>query len=921
MAYVHSSEHSRRRVASHVDAYLASHDPNERENKGSEVGDPVEEPIYTPQVAYGGYPRFDYPPAAYPPAPYPQETFNSAGFQPPYPAANHPLRSNRRAASYAPAVYAQEDSDYGASSPRYPPGHPLATLSDIFERTMQAALAAGRGAGQCDILEEWYHKEQASVFQALLGPSGPPYHYNAQAQYQHNQPPVIVVGPPSPQTVYVGQRRPSSPSSAGSRDTEQRGRVSINPVATQMNQPPFSPTSSAAHGVSSPNDVPSPPTSPRSSNGAPRSPPPSAKPSVSVRPISNQRPPTSVRNPVASSSSAPPVPQTVPVRHRSSSVAERPLSPEMRRPSHSHSTIYEVRQPTSRRNPGGSSPPWQRVPVIQGGRQSPFQPVHSSHTATYTSPGYGTQTMGNPFDGNVQTGCVNLLPTTVVIKEILEDTLASMPLRLFNTKDGKMYSQKELIAAFWTSEQCKALLLLTTPQLAQTQTLYIKEVVRKYFEYAMLSHRWEDEEPMFRDIQGDIFSMTEPAGIKKVQKYCRTAEFLGFQWAWSDTCCIDKGSSADQEESIASMFLWYRNSAITIVYLSDVNSSSSDALKRSLWFTRGWTLQELLAPRFIQFYKADWTLYSGGPEVNHKNVDRMLDLLETATGVGKKFIINFSPGVENARARLRWAYKRKTAKEEDIAYSLMGIFDIQIPVVYGEKAKAFGRLLTEIVGRSGDITLFDWVGQGSRLNTCLPAHPKCYYDTAWLSGDALSGRTVSVANSPRNQNLEKYPSLYRLLVDPPPVRLYFTQGKLTVNCIVHKVETLKFHYESIRRPGIYRYDISADGLKSFSINTGETIAQVPDDTDSEDENIIIPTYTVVRLWHPDVLYDAQESGAPSDPLLSFQQLTKPFIALLLMRQGTGNYRRVPTRAPILAMLKNPDNIESITSDISSIEIS
>ncbi|KAH7908324.1 heterokaryon incompatibility protein-domain-containing protein, partial [Hygrophoropsis aurantiaca] len=276
------------------------------------------------------------------------------------------------------------------------------------------------------------------------------------------------------------------------------------------------------------------------------------------------------------------------------------------------------------------------------------------------------------------------------------------------------------------SEQYKALLLLTTPQLAQTQTLYIKEVVRKYFEYAMLSHRWEDEEPVFRDIQGDVYLMEEPAGVKKLQRFCRTAKTLGFQWAWSDTCCIDKDSSANLAECIASMFLWYRNSAITIVYLSDVNSSSGDALKGSLWFTRGWTLQELLAPRFIQFYKADWTLYFGGQEVNHKNVDRMLDLLETATGVDKKFIVNFSPGVENARARLRWAHKRKTLKEEDIAYSLMGIFDIQITVEYGVQARAFGRLLMEIVGRSGDITLFDWVGQGSRLNTCLPAHPKCY---------------------------------------------------------------------------------------------------------------------------------------------------------------------------------------------------
>ncbi|KAH7921214.1 hypothetical protein BV22DRAFT_998078, partial [Leucogyrophana mollusca] len=227
-------------------------------------------------------------------------------------------------------------------------------------------------------------------------------------------------------------------------------------------------------------------------------------------------------------------------------------------------------------------------------------------------------------------------------------------------------------------------------------------------EYAMLSHRWEDEEPVYKDIKSDIYSMKEPTGIKKLQSFCRTAEALGYQWAWSDTCCIDKKSSADLEESIASMFLWYRNSAITIVYLSDVASSSPNALRRSLWFTRGWTLQELLAPRVVQFYKADWTPFIEGQCFDHKSIDSILDILENATGVDRKFILNFNPGVDNARARLRWAYNRKTAKEEDIAYSLMGIFDIQIPVVYGEKAKAFGRLLMEIVGRSGDVTLFDW---------------------------------------------------------------------------------------------------------------------------------------------------------------------------------------------------------------------
>ena len=124
----------------------------------------------------------------------------------------------------------------------------------------------------------------------------------------------------------------------------------------------------------------------------------------------------------------------------------------------------------------------------------------------------------------------------------------------------------------------------------------------------MLSHRWEDDELAFERLKGQsVYDL--PASIfQKVRGFCRQAATQGFDWAWVDTCCIDQTSSADVSESISSMFSWYRGSALTIIYLSDVATSNVQALLRSQWFRRGWTLQELLAANVIQIYKRDWGL-------------------------------------------------------------------------------------------------------------------------------------------------------------------------------------------------------------------------------------------------------------------------------------------------------------------------
>ncbi|OHW98848.1 HET domain containing protein [Colletotrichum incanum] len=136
--------------------------------------------------------------------------------------------------------------------------------------------------------------------------------------------------------------------------------------------------------------------------------------------------------------------------------------------------------------------------------------------------------------------------------------------------------------------------------------------------YAILSHTWEAEELSFRDME-DLKKASKKRGFLKIAKICEIAKASGIQWAWVDTCCIDKSSSAELTESINSMWRWYKEARICYAFLSDLSMSgwtndpplqsraTGEGLERCRWFTRGWTLQELLAPDSIVFFDKNWT--------------------------------------------------------------------------------------------------------------------------------------------------------------------------------------------------------------------------------------------------------------------------------------------------------------------------
>jgi hypothetical protein len=201
-------------------------------------------------------------------------------------------------------------------------------------------------------------------------------------------------------------------------------------------------------------------------------------------------------------------------------------------------------------------------------------------------------------------------------------------------------------------------------------------------------------------------------GYSKIVNAAREVQDLKLKWIWIDTCCIDKSSSAELQEAINSMYRWYSNAEVCLVYLSDIarpnigdtrtaSEFARAAFQSCRWTRRGWTLQELLAPITCRFYLQDWR-YMG------EKIE-FLEELSHATGIPNPVLEN--PGLVqevSVAERMSWAANRETTRSEDIGYCLLGLFDIQMPLLYGEGNKAFIRLQEEILRTTDDYSLFAW---------------------------------------------------------------------------------------------------------------------------------------------------------------------------------------------------------------------
>ncbi|KAG2148638.1 WD40-repeat-containing domain protein [Suillus bovinus] len=518
------------------------------------------------------------------------------------------------------------------------------------------------------------------------------------------------------------------------------------------------------------------------------------------------------------------------------------------------------------------------------------------------------------------------------IRRAIHAQLENAPLRLIDTSTGRLCNRDAQINVFMESTKYKELLHSFVMR-APLQTKLIKEAVIKYFSWVMLSHRWETKELLLHHIQGRNIYDLDPVGtVLKLQKFCKVARNAGHRWAWSDTCCIDQNNNVELQQSVNSMFVWYHYSALTIVYLFDVPpSSESGALASSIWNTRGWTVQEFLAPKIVLFYQADWTLYLNNRSRNHKKSVSIMQELEDATGINARALVDFRPGTTDAREKLRWASNRDTTREEDIAYSLFGIFDVNLPVIYGEKRqKALGRLLQEIIAHSGDISALDWVGQSSNFNSCLPAEISSYKALPCIF-PSLSEHDMQISISALRNNIvpvESALKLYTLLENLSVPR--FANARLQLPCIAFPLTEVR---RSSGRDGdkFFTYEVKADGLQDLLITTEDRLPQFSPTRRSRQ------TFLLVRPWKrhdlglidfADEMQSVEDWSEPGSSIYNeptmrelrlIVRLGQPFGALLLARQWGGEYRRIASDHNIIAQVRDMASVDDMM-DIRMLEI-
>ncbi|KAM5534181.1 hypothetical protein V8D89_012201 [Ganoderma adspersum] len=230
--------------------------------------------------------------------------------------------------------------------------------------------------------------------------------------------------------------------------------------------------------------------------------------------------------------------------------------------------------------------------------------------------------------------------------------------------------------------------------------------------YAILSHTWDGDEQTLQEVRAigercrasGTNPRDDPELSSKIRNCCILVEKHGYRWVWIDSCCIDKTSSSELSEAINSMFRWYKEAEVCFAYLADVPSDCvlrkhKSAFRRSRWHTRGWTLQELIAPDFLIFLSAHW----------HELGNRadLAGLLSEITRVPSEVLTGEDrPAEHSLSIRMSWASERKTTRVEDEAYCLMGLFGVSMPTNYGEGKMAFIRLQYEIMQHNPDMSLF-----------------------------------------------------------------------------------------------------------------------------------------------------------------------------------------------------------------------
>ncbi|KAF8552779.1 hypothetical protein OG21DRAFT_1511030 [Imleria badia] len=520
-----------------------------------------------------------------------------------------------------------------------------------------------------------------------------------------------------------------------------------------------------------------------------------------------------------------------------------------------------------------------------------------------------------------------------VIDTAIHEILSLCPLVLIDVTTGRLCNIQERVQMFKSDTPFRKLVSETA--ITNIDRAHIRQSVAKYFKWIMFSHTWEGREPTFKDVNlvDSVWELDESPLNKKLRQFCGTAREDGHRWAWSDTCCIDKDTSAILSQSLISMYTWYEKAAETLVYLADVLSSAELgdlALTKSRWMTRAWTLQELLASKVVRFYNRDWKLYLDDKNVNHKESPAIKQELARAMGVSPETITSFQPEDLGVREKLRLASTRNATVEEDIAYSLIGIFSSNIVPRYGLGKTALGELLENIMARTGDVTVIAWTGKSLPYNSTLPASLVVYSQVPY-SPPPIELETCVEQLRIQSSPLDVLAFYYRVIRLP---RATFSNRCLQLPCIAFYVTKIGVQELDSSGGNLYRATLSLLGNVEF--RTADAIPlKKPrklvfvhpwicdlrdplDGTMSDDEPEA--ESDVDSSNEADAKCDAgsgdgtDDDSEPASPLhaepsarvdpstLAFRliaQLGRPFNALLLEKQSNGQYKRVAAEYEII----------------------
>ena len=373
-----------------------------------------------------------------------------------------------------------------------------------------------------------------------------------------------------------------------------------------------------------------------------------------------------------------------------------------------------------------------------------------------------------------------------MIRTTIRNAIRDSPPVLINANSGRLCNKLEQIAAFESMPIFTELVCSMTTDISRS---VIEEEVGKFYRYVTFSHTWEGDEPPYEKVvKIVVYDLEASPTHDKLQMFCKIVRDEGLNWAWSDTCCIDKGNHFILQEALVRMFKWYEGSAMTIIFLYDVGRLAElGALTMSKWNSRGWTLQEYHASQVVRIYTKDWTPYLGLTTPNHKESPQIILEMEKATDISAQALKALRPGLSDIREKLRLASTRQTTRVEDAAYSLLGIFSATLPVTYGEGDMALGRLLSQLLMSSGATSILAWSGRSGSFNSCLPKDivvfsqplasyiPTTILDVAAGTGRITTGRHAS----------SQLTRLYDRVVDLP--KPDFAGQRMKLPCLAFKI--------------------------------------------------------------------------------------------------------------------------------------